>query len=83
MVGTDPNLAHSSRWSICAGETPDAYTWHHTEEQGQMELVEGEEHQKSRHLGGCTEIRLCQRGQPTQTASGVRFEKKRGHRSNR
>lgn len=33
-------------------ETPDGYTWHHSEEPGQMQLVSTEEHQNNRHTGG-------------------------------
>ena len=34
------------------GETPDGYTWHHSEEKGRMELVDTEIHSKTGHTGG-------------------------------
>ncbi|WP_323975583.1 HNH endonuclease [Aeromonas hydrophila] len=34
------------------GETPDGYTWHHSEEYGGMQLINTEEHQNNRHTGG-------------------------------
>ncbi len=34
------------------GETPDGYTWHHSEEYGGMQLISTEDHQSNRHTGG-------------------------------
>lgn len=34
------------------GETPDGYTWHHSEEYGEMQLINTEDHQNNRHTGG-------------------------------
>lgn len=34
------------------GDTPDGYTWHHSEEQGKMQLISTEDHQNNRHTGG-------------------------------
>ena len=34
------------------GETPDGYTWHHSEDQGKMQLISTEDHQNNRHTGG-------------------------------
>lgn len=34
------------------GETPDGYTWHHSEEHGEMQLISTEDHQNNRHTGG-------------------------------
>ncbi|HIF5859560.1 HNH endonuclease [Vibrio parahaemolyticus] len=34
------------------GETPDGYTWHHSEEYGEMQLISTEDHQNNRHTGG-------------------------------
>lgn len=33
-------------------ETPDGYTWHHSEEYGEMQLISTEDHQNNRHTGG-------------------------------
>lgn len=33
-------------------ETPDGYTWHHSEETGKMQLVDSETHAKTGHTGG-------------------------------
>lgn len=37
---------------IYAGETPDGYTWHHSEEPGKLELVDEEIHANTGHTGG-------------------------------
>ncbi|MGL4671999.1 HNH endonuclease [Cetobacterium sp.] len=37
---------------IEAGETPDGYTWHHSEDKGKMELVDTETHSRTGHTGG-------------------------------
>lgn len=34
------------------GETPDGFTWHHSEEYGEMQLISTEDHQNNRHTGG-------------------------------
>lgn len=34
------------------GEMPDGYTWHHDAEEGRMQLVDTEIHQKTAHTGG-------------------------------
>lgn len=34
------------------GDTPDGYTWHHDAENGKMQLVDTETHQKTGHTGG-------------------------------
>lgn len=36
------------------GDTPDGYTWHHSEDKGKMELVDSEIHAKTGHTGGKT-----------------------------
>ena len=33
-------------------ETPDGYTWHHSEERGRMELVDSDTHGRTGHTGG-------------------------------
>lgn len=33
-------------------ETPDGYTWHHSEEKGRMELVDSDIHARTGHTGG-------------------------------
>lgn len=33
-------------------ETPDGYTWHHSEERGRMELVDSDTHIRTGHTGG-------------------------------
>ncbi|MBF8982603.1 HNH endonuclease [Lutibacter sp. B2] len=37
---------------ILEGETPDGYTWHHSEESGVMQLVDSQIHAKTGHTGG-------------------------------
>lgn len=37
---------------ILNGDTPEGYTWHHSEEKGKLELVDKETHAKSGHTGG-------------------------------
>lgn len=37
---------------ILDGETPDGYTWHHSEDKGIMQLVDSEIHAKTGHTGG-------------------------------
>jgi len=55
-IASDPDLAANFTSAqiaeIQAGETPEGYVWHHTEEPGHMELVEEEEHANSAHTGG-------------------------------
>lgn len=55
-VDNDPELAQKfsdeQLEQIENGETPDGYTWHHSEEPGKMQLVSTEEHQNNRHTGG-------------------------------
>lgn len=34
------------------GQTPEGYTWHHSEEKGKMQLVKYETHMKTHHTGG-------------------------------
>lgn len=34
------------------GKTPEGFVWHHNEEQGKMQLVDAETHQKTGHTGG-------------------------------
>lgn len=34
------------------GDTPDGYTWHHSEDTGKMQLVDTETHAKTGHTGG-------------------------------
>ena len=34
------------------GDTPDGYTWHHDIDEGKMQLVDTETHQKTGHTGG-------------------------------
>lgn len=55
-VDNDPEFAQQftdeQLEQIENGETPDGYTWHHSEEPGKMQLVSTEEHQNNRHTGG-------------------------------
>ncbi|HDU8651741.1 HNH endonuclease [Morganella morganii] len=55
-VDNDPELAQKfsdeQLEQIENDETPDGYTWHHSEEPGKMQLVSTEEHQNNRHTGG-------------------------------
>ena len=55
-VDNDPELAQKfsdeQLEQIENGDTPDGYTWHHSEEPGKMQLVSTEEHQNNRHTGG-------------------------------
>ncbi|MFF3925916.1 HNH endonuclease [Paenibacillus lactis] len=55
-VMDNPELASSfteeQLAQIRAGETPDGYVWHHTEEPGRMELVDEQTHATSAHTGG-------------------------------
>lgn len=55
-VVENPELASSfteeQLAQIRAGETPDGYVWHHTEEPGRMELVDEQTHAASAHTGG-------------------------------
>ncbi|MFC7685775.1 HNH endonuclease [Ureibacillus sp. GCM10028918] len=46
-VFTDEQLAQ-----ILANETPEGYTWHHSEVPGEMELVDEEIHAETGHIGG-------------------------------
>lgn len=55
-VETDPDLV--SKFSdeqleqIKNGDTPDGYTWHHSEDKGKMQLVDSDVHAKTGHTGG-------------------------------
>lgn len=55
-VDNDPDLARQfsdeQLEQITNGDTPDGYTWHHSEEQGEMQLISTEDHQNNRHTGG-------------------------------
>ncbi|EOJ8669157.1 TPA: HNH endonuclease [Providencia stuartii] len=55
-IDNDPELAQKfsdeQLEQIENGDTPDGYTWHHSEEPGKMQLVSTEEHQNNRHTGG-------------------------------
>lgn len=55
-VDNDPEFAEQfsdeQLEQIENGETPDGYTWHHSEEPGEMQLISTEEHQNNRHTGG-------------------------------
>ena len=55
-VDSDPEFAEQFNdeqlEQIKNGETPDGYTWHHSEEYGEMQLISTEDHQNNRHTGG-------------------------------
>ncbi len=55
-VDKDPDLAEKftpeELEQIRNGETPDGYTWHHTEEKGRMQLVDADVHAQTGHTGG-------------------------------
>ncbi|SDO87762.1 DNase/tRNase domain of colicin-like bacteriocin [Paenibacillus sp. yr247] len=55
-VQHDPQLAsdftEQQLEQIRAGETPDGYIWHHSEQPGRMELVDEKIHAMSAHTGG-------------------------------
>ncbi|MGL5125913.1 MAG: HNH endonuclease [Fusobacteriaceae bacterium] len=55
-VANDPELrkkfTEEQLEQIEDNETPDGYTWHHSEEKGKMELVDSETHSKTGHTGG-------------------------------
>ncbi|MEZ7206283.1 HNH endonuclease [Pseudoalteromonas sp. DY56-GL79] len=55
-VQSDPDFAmqfnDEQLEQIENGETPDGYTWHHSEEYGEMQLISTEDHQNNRHTGG-------------------------------
>jgi hypothetical protein len=37
---------------IAHGQTPEGYTWHHSEEKGKMQLVDSDTHMRTGHTGG-------------------------------
>jgi hypothetical protein len=55
-IEKDPELAKKftpeQLEQIKNGDTPDGYTWHHTEEAGKIQLVDSEIHEKTHHTGG-------------------------------
>ncbi|GHY18720.1 HNH endonuclease [Vibrio cholerae] len=55
-VDSDPAFAEQFNdeqlEQIKNGETPDGYTWHHSEEYGEMQLISTEDHNNNRHTGG-------------------------------
>ncbi len=55
-VKTNPELAkqfdEEQLEQIYNGETPDGFTWHHSEEPGKMQLVDSETHSSTGHTGG-------------------------------
>lgn len=55
-VENDPDLkakfTEEQLEQIANGDTPDGYTWHHTEEPGKMQLVDTATHQGTGHTGG-------------------------------
>ena len=55
-VDSDPEFAKQFNdeqlEQIENGETPDGYTWHHSEEYGEMQLISTEDHNSNRHTGG-------------------------------
>ena len=38
--------------AVANGTTPEGYVWHHTEQPGVLQLVNGETHQNTGHTGG-------------------------------
>ena len=46
------HFSDSQREQIFANETPEGYTWHHSEEPGKLELVDEEIHAETAHTGG-------------------------------
>ncbi|WP_445769103.1 HNH endonuclease [Rheinheimera sp.] len=55
-VDNDPEFAkqfsEEQLEQIENGETPDGYTWHHSEEYGEMQLISTDDHNNNRHTGG-------------------------------
>ncbi|MEX9786748.1 HNH endonuclease [Providencia manganoxydans] len=55
-VDSDPEFAEQFNdeqlEQIKNGETPDGYTWHHSEEYGEIQLISTEDHNNNRHTGG-------------------------------
>ncbi|WP_138419714.1 HNH endonuclease [Aquibacillus sediminis] len=57
-IQENPSLAHTLGFTqaevdgLQDGETPEAYTWHHNEEQGVIQLVDEETHANTAHTGG-------------------------------
>lgn len=46
------HFSNSQIEQIYSNQTPDGYTWHHSEEPGKLELVNSEIHEKTAHTGG-------------------------------
>ncbi|MFJ7371261.1 HNH endonuclease [Lysinibacillus sp. NPDC098008] len=46
------NFSNSQIEQIYSNQTPDGFTWHHSEEPGKLELVNEEVHEKTAHTGG-------------------------------
>jgi hypothetical protein len=55
-IQNDPSLAkqfnEGQLQDIARGDTPDGYVWHHHQQEGRLQLVEREIHQKTGHIGG-------------------------------
>jgi hypothetical protein len=55
-VDENPNLrdqfSPEQLEQIEAGDTPEGYVWHHSEEPGELQLVDQEIHEKTGHTGG-------------------------------
>ncbi|MGG1400178.1 HNH endonuclease [Bacillus salipaludis] len=55
-INQNPELGNeftdSQRTQIFTNETPEGYTWHHSEEPGKLELVDEEIHAETGHTGG-------------------------------
>ncbi|SER24079.1 DNase/tRNase domain of colicin-like bacteriocin [Gracilibacillus ureilyticus] len=46
------NLTQADMQGLANGETPEGFTWHHSEEPGKIQLVDEEIHQQTGHTGG-------------------------------
>lgn len=51
-VGAQMGFGPEEVGQLSMGETPDGYTWHHSEEPGLLQLVEQETHHETGHTGG-------------------------------
>ncbi|WP_052728240.1 HNH endonuclease [Domibacillus tundrae] len=51
-VATQMGFGPQEVGQLSQGETPDGYTWHHSEEPGLLQLVDQETHHETGHTGG-------------------------------
>lgn len=52
FLATEIGLTNNDLIDLTHGETPEGFTWHHSENPGELQLVSTEDHSKTAHDGG-------------------------------